>query len=147
MSIATPDPRSIRDEAEWIRENLSVVELADLRQRIMEHGHSSQVADRLVGWIVAKAAGRGDETSSDTRARYRKILAELGPAGEPEPSGKGRARGDRGVTDLRTLLTAAGVGISTATVLAAGRPVLALVAAPIIFDPSVTSSDLERVAA
>jgi hypothetical protein len=146
VSLTTPDPRSIRDEAEWIRENLSVVELAGLKASIESLGYSPQVAAGLVGWIVDKAAGRPDQTGAPTRARYRKILAELAPSA-PEPSGSGRrGRGDRGEADLRSLLTAAGVGLSAATALAAGRPLLALVAAPIILDPSVTSSDLEVAA-
>jgi hypothetical protein len=74
-----------RNEADFLPESLE--DLADLRRRVMDAGHSAPVANGLLGWLVSKAAGEDDVTNSVTRSKYRKILAELpppeGPVGGP----------------------------------------------------------------
>lgn len=76
---------ALRNEADWLPEDLG--DLVDLRRRIIAAGHASQVANGIVGWLLSKAAGERDDTASDTRSRYRKILAELDVDHDP---GRGR---------------------------------------------------------
>lgn len=77
--------RDLRNEADYLPE--TVEDLVDLRQLVIEAGHSAPVANGLVGWLLSKAAGEADTTSSRTRSTYRKILAELEPIGGPGPGG------------------------------------------------------------
>lgn len=74
------NPRSITDEAPFLPE--SIDDLIDLRERVLAAGYSEPVAHGLVGWLVGKRAGSKDQTSPDTRARYRRILRELGEGGD-----------------------------------------------------------------
>lgn len=71
--------RSLRNEADYVPEDLEALIL--LRKEVIAAGHTRRVANGLCSWLLAKAAGEDDETSQDTRARYRRILAEL--AGQP----------------------------------------------------------------
>lgn len=66
---------SLRNEAEWIPTSMET--LAALRARLTEAGHPAAIVSGLTGWLVAKGAGEEDRTSSDTRSRYRRILADL----------------------------------------------------------------------
>lgn len=72
--------RSLRDEAEWLPSSLDdlaeLIALADQRYRRPEMAG-------LVDWLVRKVMGWPDPTSSATRAKYRKMLRELGPELEP----------------------------------------------------------------
>jgi hypothetical protein len=78
---------SIQGEGDWIPDAEHVRELAELRRQIIELGEPPSVANGMIGWLVSKAAGERDTTSSKTRAQYRKILARLerlpGPDGSP----------------------------------------------------------------
>jgi hypothetical protein len=51
--------------------------LAQLRDHVLELGEPTQVANGIVGWLLGKATGRPDITSSDTRAKYRSVLRKL----------------------------------------------------------------------
>lgn len=116
--------RDLRNEAEHLPE--SVEDAAVLYDRLIEAGHSPSVALAISGWTTIKATGRPDPTNSATRARYRKILAELEPIDAPPPdrperrlevvdgAGKGprkRARGTRKLASVVALaLVSAGAG-------------------------------------
>ena len=65
-----------RIEALYLPDDLD--DLAELRRRVIEAGHSASVANGLVGWLLSKTAGETDVSESRTRSKYRKILAELG---------------------------------------------------------------------
>lgn len=67
--------RALRNEADFLPEQVS--DLASVRENVLAAGHAPAVADGIVGWLVAKANGQPDLTSSKTRSRYRRILAEL----------------------------------------------------------------------
>lgn len=97
----------IRNEASWIPRSFDDVE--DLRERLIEAGHSAAIVNGLTGWLMAKALGHVDETSASTRTRYRKVLAELGTG--PYPDNDPRLLRDAGHTNARGLAAAlAGVG-------------------------------------
>ena len=70
------NPRSLQIEAHYL--TTDVHRLADLKARLVANGETMPIASGLIGWLVDKSAGRRDLTSSSTRARYRKALAELG---------------------------------------------------------------------
>ena len=55
----------------------SVEQLAAIRQAIIDAGEPPQTASGVVGWLLVKNAGEHDDTSGPTRARYRKILAQI----------------------------------------------------------------------
>lgn len=72
------DPRSVTVEARWLplpghEHRLEVLDRA-LRHR---QDVSWQVRAGVKEWLRTKARGEGDPTESKTRARYRRILAEL----------------------------------------------------------------------
>ena len=74
----TVNPRSIGAEAPFITTDVN--KLATLQAELVARGYANQVtAQGIVAWLVNKAAGRPDVTSSDTRAKYRKILSEAAP--------------------------------------------------------------------
>ncbi len=69
---------SIQGEAAFLPSDLE--DLITLRRRIIDElGESPATASGIVGWLAAKTAGERDETGQPTRARYRKILAQLDP--------------------------------------------------------------------
>lgn len=72
-------------------------DLIDLRRRIIGLGETPATAAGVLGWLLSKKAGEPDVTGSDTRARYRKILARL----EAAPTGPGR--GERGLATVTSL--------------------------------------------
>lgn len=81
----TVNPRSIGIEGHYITDN--VHELAALKARLEASGATAPQAAGVIGWLVDKAAGRPDPTSSRTRSTYRKMLAELGEhTGPPDES-------------------------------------------------------------
>ena len=82
VPTSTINPRSVGIERRYTGADVST--LGHLRARLIESGHSAQVASGLVGWIVGKATGQADETGPDTRARYRRILEELDGPLTPE---------------------------------------------------------------
>jgi hypothetical protein len=96
MAITRKD---LRNEADHLPATLA--DVIALRRRIIELGHSQAEAAGVVGWVIAKAAGEPDVTGAATRARYRKILAELDA---PKPKRPRRARGDDGSTMPGVLL-------------------------------------------
>lgn len=69
--------RALRNEADFLPS--SIDDAARVRQAIIDAGNPAQVADGIVGWLISKAAGHPDRTASDTRSRYRRILATLPP--------------------------------------------------------------------
>jgi hypothetical protein len=73
------NPRSITDEGPFIPASLA--DVIDLRQRVLDAGHSESVANGVVGFVVAKAAGEATPLTDVTRSRYRRILRELGEDG------------------------------------------------------------------
>jgi hypothetical protein len=86
--------RHLRNEAAHLPGDLG--DLLALRASVIAAGHSRRVADGLCAWLLGVAAGdhgRPDAVSGPTRARYRRILAELD--GEPpNVRGAGRPRAD-----------------------------------------------------
>lgn len=86
MTTSTVNPRSIGIEGHYTTGN--VAELAELKRRLLAAGVSKNLALGLIGWLVDKAAGSPDLTASDTRSRYRKLLAELGDELPDDPRGK-----------------------------------------------------------
>lgn len=78
---------AIRDEAAWIPRTFD--ELEELRRRLTSAGHAVSVVSGVTGWLVGKALGEDDLTTSPTRSRYRKILRDLetslgGPDDDPK---------------------------------------------------------------
>jgi hypothetical protein len=71
----TPNLRALRVEAAFMP--ASVEAAAQLRQQLVDAGHSSALADGIVGWLIGKAAGHVDRSSSATRSSYRRILSAL----------------------------------------------------------------------
>lgn len=136
--------RDLRNEAAWLPATLD--ELEDVRGRLVDAGHPPPIVNGLTGWLVAKALGERDATASDTRSRYRRILAELGPGpyGDRPPA---RALRDAGfAASTRQLIgAAAGVGVAALGVKTGNPALIAL--APIIPEPSVTSSDEDELEA
>lgn len=70
------NPRSLQIEAHYI--STDVVELANLKAKLLDNGEPPSLASGLVGWLVDKAAGRRDLTAASTRSRYRRALEALG---------------------------------------------------------------------
>lgn len=100
--------RDLRIEAHFLPE--TVDDLVELRQAILEAGHSESVAHGIVGWVVGKGAGETDALGSRTRSTYRKILAELVEQHPDGPTGRQR-RDQAGFAHLRHLL---GLGAASA---------------------------------
>jgi hypothetical protein len=67
--------RALRNEADHLPS--SIEEAASVRAAIIDAGHSPTLADSVVGWLIAKAAGHADATSPTTRSKYRRVLATL----------------------------------------------------------------------
>lgn len=128
--MKTVNPRSIGVEGAWLE--ATPVELARLKRRIIAAGERSETASGIIGWIIDKQAGETDLTSGPTRARYRKILAEL--EAPPAPTRR-RARGDRGAGDVRTAAATALTAVATISV-ARGQPAVAAALTPIILGRS-----------
>lgn len=72
----------IRNEGSWIPN--SIEDFEEVRRRLTAAGHPTTVVNGITGWLAAKAIGEHDSSSGTTRARYRKILAELGPGPYPD---------------------------------------------------------------
>lgn len=63
---------------EWAMLPATLDDLAALRDEIKGLGCTDQVANGIVGWVSARAAGQDTSgTGGPTAARYRKILAEV----------------------------------------------------------------------
>lgn len=142
MTTIAHHRKDLRIEAQFLPDSLG--DLLALRPRLVamiatgevdgiRASSADTVADGIVGWLVAKAAGETDTLTASTRSRYRRILGQLA---EQEPPG-GRRR-DAGRARLGVV---AGGGV-VAGLAASGHPVLALVAAPIIYGDDVTSTGL-----
>jgi hypothetical protein len=71
------NPRSVGVEEVFLEDAKSPEKLAVLRDRVLDLGEPSQTANGVVGFLLNKATGRPDDTSSATRAKYRKILTRL----------------------------------------------------------------------
>lgn len=95
MSITNVNPRSIADEGPFI--TTDVAELASLKARLIAAGQPAPFAAGVISWLVDKAAGQRDETSSSTRARYRKALRDLAGDGGPKRGRRLTADNPRGV--------------------------------------------------
>jgi hypothetical protein len=94
--------KDLREEAEHLPASLD--DLIGLHDRVVELGISRQVADGLCMWVLAKQRGAADNTGSDTRARYRKILAqlnELEPIGPARRKSRRSSSGDAGLAELK----------------------------------------------
>lgn len=76
----------LRNEARFLPR--SIEDLVELQDRLVAAGHSPAVASGIASWLARKAIGEDDATSHQTRARYRKILAELEVV-DPGPPGGG----------------------------------------------------------
>jgi len=69
--------RALRNEADHLPSSLE--EAAAIRAALLDAGQPPQVADGIVGWLIAKATGQPDLTAATTRSRYRRVLATLPP--------------------------------------------------------------------
>lgn len=78
--------RALRNEADHLPASLE--DAAAVRRSLIDAGQTPQVADGIVGWLVAKATGEPDYTSAPTRSRYRRILATLPVAGSSGATGR-----------------------------------------------------------
>lgn len=121
--------RDLRNEADWIPSDTIELPAAleELRSRLFDAGRPSSEINGITGWMVAKALGEQDTTAAPTRARYRKILADLGPG--PRPNGRARLR-DAGDVDQGTLVGTSLIGVA-GMAMAMGEP-LAAVAAVVV---------------
>ena len=92
---AKVNPRSVRDEGPFIPSDpVAARRMAKLLETLEADGHAWRMVAGVRAWLEAKAAGRPDPTSSETRARYRKIIRELKI--DPGPA-KGRRSTSEGV--------------------------------------------------
>jgi hypothetical protein len=112
------DPRSIREEGPWLAWLNTLDDAAELRALVLEAGESAPIAGGLVAWLIAKKSGHPDLSESKTRAKYRRLLAELGPP----PTGRHRQAGAAGIGTL------AAAGSAAAIPALAGHPTVALAA-------------------
>jgi hypothetical protein len=127
--VTTVNPRSITDAERDLVEGLSLGDQAAIINGARSLGYSDPVALGLAGWLAAKAAGLPDRTGSNTRAKYRRILAELVDA-TPPSRGRRSQSGHLGLTvNARRLAAAAAV---TAVGVVTRNPA-ALALAPIMF--------------
>lgn len=62
---------------EWAMLPATLAELAALRADVKALGYGDQLANGLTGWLAAKASGQPTNTSPQTAATYRKILARV----------------------------------------------------------------------
>jgi hypothetical protein len=67
--------RALRNEREWLPRTLD--DAIGIRRTLLDNGVPAERTAGIVSWLIAKAAGETDVTSGLTRARYRKVLAEL----------------------------------------------------------------------
>lgn len=134
--------KALQNEAEWLPEDLHDLPavLEELRPLLFEAGRSSSEVNGITGWLFAKAIGEPDETGSATRARYRRILRELGavPPGGPRRLVDVR---EAGVADLRRAGSTAAlalVGAGAVSLASSGNVIGAVLAAalsaPIMLD-------------
>lgn len=82
MAAMSVTARHLRNERESLPDDLD--DLLELRAAILAAGYSRRVADGVIGWLVGIVAGdhgRPDAVSGPTRARYRRVLADV--AGRP----------------------------------------------------------------
>jgi hypothetical protein len=79
-------------EKPWL-EAFDLTRQVELVHRVRDAGYSDEIALGLAGWLAVKAGDAPDETASNTRARYRRILLELGVPSSP--------RGDRATVSSR----------------------------------------------
>lgn len=98
------NPRSLTVEREWLPASLD--DLVAIRERLRAAGYSHREIAGLSGWLLAKIEGQPDETAQDTRARYRKMLADLGPS--LYPGGSPIISVPGGYVDLAVMRSAVG---------------------------------------
>ena len=98
------------------------IKVFGIGDQLRTEGHPAPVVAGIENWLLRKALGYPDRTASDTRARYRKILASLN--GKPPR----RRRSQRGVIPLRASVAMAGA-TGAAELVASGHPRAALLAA------------------
>jgi hypothetical protein len=128
----TINERALRNEADFLPTTLE--DLVGLRRRVVAAGYPDQVASGVCAWLLTKAAGDPDRTSSDTRARYRKILAELG-------------NGRKGPQEARRAKKAVSGAKARRVRGSATTELLTLLAWPIILDDVDQAAELELLAA
>jgi hypothetical protein len=128
----SPHPRSIQNEAEHLPATVS--DLAELTESITAAGYTSAEALGLAGWLARKAAGMSDPTTAPTRAKYRRILAQLDGTEPPRPGFDDRYRREAGYFRPRSAGRLSAAAGAASMLAAAGHPVAALVAAPIILE-------------
>lgn len=87
---------ALQNEAEWLPHELDELPAAlkRLRERLTDAGRSPAEVQGITGWIVGKALGERDTTNASTRARYRRILREVGVS-DPTDDPKRRSRPHR----------------------------------------------------
>jgi hypothetical protein len=71
------NPRSVTVEGPWLPTRGHEGRLRVLEAELEARGVGWQVIEAMSGWLRRKAGGRPDPTEAKTRARYRKLLAEL----------------------------------------------------------------------
>jgi len=144
--MSTTHPLAITDAERPFLEFNDASELDAIRTALVDAGQPAAVAAGIVAFLLSRRYGTDDGLSAPTRSRYRKILRDL--AGVDPDDRDAMRRLDAGLVTLRAN---AGVAVAAAGALLSltGRPILAALAVPIIFDPPVTSScaDHEQKAA
>lgn len=73
-------------ERPWV-EGYTLRRQTELIARVRAAGYRDDTALGLAGWLAVKAADLPDRSGSPTRARYRKILREIGA-----PTGAARVK-------------------------------------------------------
>ena len=69
------NPRSIGIEGKYLANRVD--DLARFKARLQDLGVPATTAAGITAWLVDKSAGMPDQTSQDTRARYRRLLRDL----------------------------------------------------------------------
>lgn len=126
MSISWKNQHSRLPEEDWAPNTLE--DLIDLRHKVIAADIAPRTADRLIAWVLTKAAGEPDQTSPNTRSNYRKILATL-PGPGPSSPDRTKSSQDRGSAQL-ALVGASSIAAGTVllTNSAAGLAASALLA-------------------
>lgn len=92
MAVMTVNKRALRNEAAWLPRSLDDVVI--VTRVLAEAEVPNQMANGIVGWLVAKSAGLPDRTSERSRAAYRKVLDGLESPLESPDSRSGPPSGD-----------------------------------------------------
>jgi hypothetical protein len=122
------NPRSIGVEGPFIPSDpVAARRMAKLLEALEAEGCAPRQVAYMRAWLEAKAAGRPDQISGDTKARYRKIIRELNL--DPGPA-RGRRTTAEGKVEL-AIVEATGVPRSRAR--AAAREAIKMAIAPIMY--------------